>query len=1037
MVLPALTVLNPRYAVRRSLGAPGPFSITYLGWDIETEEQVVIQEYLPASLAQRGEDDTAVVVRDDDKHAALFQAGLKYFLKEAMVLSEVEHPHVIPQRAPFEALGTAYRVREHRPGMSLAAGIEKKGALSERAAVTIVDAILDALDTTHGRGLLHGGVAPEAIHVMKDGRALLHDFRSAFIQLARRSDHLADAVRPGTSAPEQYAAKGKQGPWTDVYACAATVCQVVTGEPVPAAPERLDDDPLAARLQADDRFTPAVREVLLQALALNPKTRIRTAQAFRQQLQDALSASQQRPQLTKVDTASPEDVAPADDHETASVEETEPDSSPVSADQEELEPQEAADAAGALPPADDPSAEEEHRASAESTEAEAGPEAPEAGEELSAAGETHNRSNDGDEAPPADASPSTDPVDAMEAVPPDEAEDPENAESEIDDVHEDGAEDDDAQEDIVSAADPVREDEDAEIAPQAPESVPGSEAAADAASSEDSEEEAAEAAAEEDVTLDEEDAAATQDGASDPAATNENEPSETEAAPVSDDGAEPSEERVDRPAAPPASTDAGDAKQRAAQVRRSRLLTRIGIPLLLLVVTGAVLMAWTGAPWNRSQAASPYTALRAYGDSLFARADYAGAKSFYIQALEVRPEDEYVAGRLQDVEQIRGEELEAQYARQLQQGDAMAVKADSLLSEEDLEGAIAAFEAARAAYRGAYEYRPNDAVIADRIQEVDSLIVSVREVNDQQETSERMYTLFRQQGDEQFTVRNYRVAARKYREALDYRPGDEYLQEQLEAANRLLAEQQAERQYAAHIAQGDSLVQAERYAAARVQYNRALEVRPQDSLASAQLAKIEEVLAEENQRERQFQYHRGRGDVYYDESAYEAAIASYRKALEYRANDPYVISRIRASEEAIAAQQRDEERQRQAIQERAEALRQQRVQDDGVYTAVDTEPVLIGGLAGLHREVRYPSEAVNAGIEGRVYLEVVVDEDGSVREASVTKGIGGGCDQEALRVVRQAEFQPARLDGEAVPYRHALWIQFKLEEQQRQEDAER
>ena len=297
MVLPALTVLNPRYAVRRPLGEAGPFSITYLGWDIETEEQVIIQEYLPSELAGRADEGPDVVASDNEKQAALFQAGLKYFLKEAAVLTEIEHPSVIPVRAPFRALGTAYRVWEQRSGMSLAEAIEKKGTLSERAALTIVGAALDALGATHERGLLHGGISPENIFLTKDGRALLHNFRSAFIQLARRNDQLDVAVHAGTSAPEQYAANGKQGPWTDVYACAATVCHVVTGMAPPSAPDRLEDDPLAARLEAEERLTLAVREVLLDALALDPRSRTRSAQAFRQQLQDALAAPAPRPQL--------------------------------------------------------------------------------------------------------------------------------------------------------------------------------------------------------------------------------------------------------------------------------------------------------------------------------------------------------------------------------------------------------------------------------------------------------------------------------------------------------------------------------------------------------------------------------------------------------------------------------------------------------------------------------------------------------------------------------------------------------------------
>jgi TonB family protein len=105
---------------------------------------------------------------------------------------------------------------------------------------------------------------------------------------------------------------------------------------------------------------------------------------------------------------------------------------------------------------------------------------------------------------------------------------------------------------------------------------------------------------------------------------------------------------------------------------------------------------------------------------------------------------------------------------------------------------------------------------------------------------------------------------------------------------------------------------------------------------------------------------------------------------------------------------------------------ERRVEEREVFVVVEQMPELIGGLASIQRAIRYPTLAKKAGIEGRVFVQFIVDTHGSVIEANVVRGIGGGCDEEALRVVRQARFQPGRQRGEAVMVKMSIPITFKL-----------
>lgn len=97
-----------------------------------------------------------------------------------------------------------------------------------------------------------------------------------------------------------------------------------------------------------------------------------------------------------------------------------------------------------------------------------------------------------------------------------------------------------------------------------------------------------------------------------------------------------------------------------------------------------------------------------------------------------------------------------------------------------------------------------------------------------------------------------------------------------------------------------------------------------------------------------------------------------------------------------------------------------------IFIVVEQNPELIGGNAAIARAIKYPEIAKKAGVEGRVYLQFIVDENGNVVDPVVMKGIGAGCDDEALRVVKTLKFKPGRQRGEAVKVRFSLPVNFRL-----------
>lgn len=104
---------------------------------------------------------------------------------------------------------------------------------------------------------------------------------------------------------------------------------------------------------------------------------------------------------------------------------------------------------------------------------------------------------------------------------------------------------------------------------------------------------------------------------------------------------------------------------------------------------------------------------------------------------------------------------------------------------------------------------------------------------------------------------------------------------------------------------------------------------------------------------------------------------------------------------------------------------------DVIFDVVETQPNPPGGMSGwneyLSKNLKYPTQARRMGVEGTVIVVFVVNTDGSIQDVEVLRGIGGGCDEEALRVVSAApKWEPGKQRGRPVRTRMRLPIRFKL-----------
>ena len=105
---------------------------------------------------------------------------------------------------------------------------------------------------------------------------------------------------------------------------------------------------------------------------------------------------------------------------------------------------------------------------------------------------------------------------------------------------------------------------------------------------------------------------------------------------------------------------------------------------------------------------------------------------------------------------------------------------------------------------------------------------------------------------------------------------------------------------------------------------------------------------------------------------------------------------------------------------------------DRIFTAVEQNPEFPGGIQAMYKflgeNIKYPLPASRAKVSGRVFLQFVIKTDGSISDVTVLKGIGFGCDAEAIRVVKtMPKWTPGRQSGRPVNMKYTLPINFQLE----------
>jgi serine/threonine protein kinase len=211
---------------------------------------------------------------------------------------------------------------EYLDGMTFEEFLGKRGGkVNFETALRIMVPVMDTLAVVHGEGILHRDISPDNIHLGKNGKVKLMDFGAARNALSQKSRNLSVILKEGYAPEEQYRSSGIQGPWTDVYATAATLYHSLTGKLPPPALDRAAEDDIENPSKLGVALPPGSERALMKALAVRAMDRYQSMEDFKAGLVENVNlpppmpaaqqaAATQPPPLAQQSQAGPPPLAP-------------------------------------------------------------------------------------------------------------------------------------------------------------------------------------------------------------------------------------------------------------------------------------------------------------------------------------------------------------------------------------------------------------------------------------------------------------------------------------------------------------------------------------------------------------------------------------------------------------------------------------------------------------------------------------------------------------------------------------------------------
>lgn len=270
------TVLAQRYEVGFALKI-GLYTITYIAYDLQREEKVIVKEYYPSQLCSRVDGGNRIGIRAGGEQKTFYERGLTQFLKEAKDLHSVSVPFLIPVQDVFTENATAYMVMPYLNGKTLEATIAEKKRFSITETLALMMPVMDITDRLHQKGILHLNIHPGNIFLVDSGEVILMDsgrYSRSFVDAPMET--IGENSR--YQAPEIRNLHEKIDGSVDVYSICTIMYEMITGTEIEDGASRITKDTVKSPLSRRVKVTANQDTILMNGLALHSKDRINSVE---------------------------------------------------------------------------------------------------------------------------------------------------------------------------------------------------------------------------------------------------------------------------------------------------------------------------------------------------------------------------------------------------------------------------------------------------------------------------------------------------------------------------------------------------------------------------------------------------------------------------------------------------------------------------------------------------------------------------------------------------------------------------------------
>ena len=275
-----------QYVVSGLLGRGG-FGITYLVHDEALQKDFALKEFFPEDLVVR--DGTGIRFTAKPHSESDYRWGLKKFYDEARLLAQFSHTNIVSVRRVFEQNNTAYMLLDFVRGSTLEKWLQGLDSPATQEELDLIATpLLSALELVHANRAWHLDISPDNVMIRaSDGAPILLDFGASRFEIKQHSQLVSALIfKSGYSAPEQYTSNAdRYGPWTDIYAFAATLYRAISNaRPIEATSRQLTDELRPASVAGAGRYRDRFLKAVDWGLKLPPQDRPKSVREWRKEL---------------------------------------------------------------------------------------------------------------------------------------------------------------------------------------------------------------------------------------------------------------------------------------------------------------------------------------------------------------------------------------------------------------------------------------------------------------------------------------------------------------------------------------------------------------------------------------------------------------------------------------------------------------------------------------------------------------------------------------------------------------------------------